>query len=1316
MSFSLFWQVVRLSLTAGWMILVLLALRPLLKKAPRRFSCLLWGLVAIRLALPFSFESRVSMVPQAAAAPQKIAQALNPGQVMWVNPAALAANPLPAAEAAAPAFSPASLIPLAWGLGIAAMLLYAAVSYFRLSRQVRLSAPAGKRVYRCDTISTPFILGIVNPKIFLPSDLDERTAVSVLAHEQAHLRRGDHLWKPLGYVLLSIYWFNPLCWVAYFLFCRDVEQACDEAVIERMDTQQKKDYSAALLACAAPNRIQVCPLAFAEVGVKQRIAGVLNYRKPKFWVVTLAALLCVSLTAGLLTDPVKATKAEDNTQQTLPTGTEISTTVGVPLNVRSEPTLNAPAIAMLETGTQIQILRTQSVDGIIWAYVSADTLTENGWVMAIYLNTAEGEALPTVSADVTHGSPSSTSGDTVTVATKGTVDLYASPTVQGRVIFQLEDSSPVTILRIDSIGQQSWAYVQSVDLDRPGWILVDSLNTESIDLSIYDAAPVATPTVPLPAQLSSSILTEEIPATTKEALTLYVSPSLNARTKGELAQGAPVTVIRIDYLGETAWAFVRSDTQDSPGWTLADALDLGNGVSIPSADDMELLKAIAEKQTAAREEHMQSDAFRRQVAQVMGGTATYTYDTAKNVYSEPSLTNAIVAELEAGTVLHQSEVQFNDEGAWAYITADTLPEGGWILAALAEDETSFANMPQALVEGTPAVVNGPLNVRSEPSRTSPVLATLKAGTAVQILRSENRDGITWAYVSADTLTENGWVMAIYLNTAEGEALPTVSADVTHGSPSSTSGDTVTVATKGTVDLYASPTVQGRVIFQLEDSSPVTILRIDSIGQQSWAYVQSVDLDRPGWIPLDSLDTSNVDLSIYTTPVTYPTMQSDGINITEETSATTKEALTLYSSPSLNARTKGELAQGESVTIIRIDSIGQSVWTYIRSDTLNATGWVLADSFDIDGDTLSIPSAKDMELMRVFAEKERDSNSYRDHIDKLDEIIADYISKNGTSQVLTEGTPAIAKENLNVRQASSVQSKAVGLLHKGDKVTVLRSDLIANVSWSYVQYGTEERTGWVVSEYLTMDDTITQDAPFSLTAALEYFQRYIQAIALDTPDKAEGFLYFATEYSREFFRDNYAPVTGWDITAISQFADDLCCIAWSSPSSTDYAFVGQMDGRLYVFRTVHELPEHWKAGLDVAQYEQENAMYMTEALLECYAVTKRLMDFAQPVQVKITQKDGWKPAETPWELDFADAVCGTDTWHFTQEISDKPPQCTILLTAEDGSTARLWDVDGTVLITHPDGTQEVCIADFQGEATYEGSSLLSTIYQWATNLA
>ena len=958
MSFSLFWQVVRLSLTAGWMILVLLALRPLLKKAPRRFSCLLWGLVAIRLALPFSFESRVSMVPQAAAAPQKIAQTLNPGQMNWVSPAALAADPLPAAEAAAPAFSPASLIPLAWGLGIAAMLLYAAVSYFRLSRQVRLSAPAGKRVYRCDTISTPFILGIVNPKIYLPSDLDERTAVSVLAHEQAHLRRGDHLWKPLGYVLLSIYWFNPLCWVAYFLFCRDVEQACDEAVIERMDTQQKKDYSAALLACAAPNRVQVCPLAFAEVGVKQRIAGVLNYRKPKFWVVALSLVLCITLTAGLLTDPVKATKTEDTTLQTLPTGEEISTTVGVPLNVRSEPTLSSPVIAMLETGTQIQILRTQSVDGIIWAYVSADTLTENGWVVAVYLNTAEGETLPTVSAAATPTSPSPASD--VTVTTKGTVDLYASPTVKSRVVFQLEDGSPVMILRIDSIGQQSWAYVQSVDLDRPGWILVDSLNTDNVDLSIY-TTPVTYPTTPLPKQSNDSLsLTEETPATTKEALTLYVSPSLNARIKGELAQGESVTVIRIDSIGQTTWAFIRSDIQDSPGWTLADALDLGNGVSIPSADDMELLEAIAEKQTAAREEHMQSDAYRRHLIEAMNGyPTTYTYGKAMNLYREPSLDSAIIAELEAGIAVQQSESRITDEGVWVHVSVDTLPEGGWILAALAED----ANMPQAMVEGTPAVVTGPLNVRSEPDLKSSVVAMLETGTQVEILRSETKDETTWAYISFDGANATGWVVAEYLNTSE-------------------------------------------------NSTPATV---------------------------------------------------------------------------------------------------------------------------------SVP--------------------------------------------------------LNVRSAPSVSSSAIAMLETGTQVRILYSENMNGTIWARISCDEPSVIGWVVADYLNTSEN--------------------EIVPTDSGS--------------------------------TQFPDDE------------------------------------------AEYN---------------AVVKSLLAFANPSQVQVLSTLGWEPAADRQPLSFEDAVCSTDTWHFVDSAVDSPVKCMIVLNTKDGSTARIWDVDGSIHIAHPDGTTEVCMSGFQGD------ELLNMVYDWA----
>ena len=347
------------------------------------------------------------------------------------------------------------------------------------------------------------------------------------------------------------------------------------------------------------------------------------------------------------------------------------------------------------------------------------------------------------------------------------MDLYASPTVQGRVVFQLEDGSPVMILRIDSIGQQFWAYVQSVDLDRPGWIPLDSLDTSNVDLSIY-TTPVTYPTTPLPMQSDGISITEETSATTKEALTLYVSPSLNARTKGELAQGESVTIIRIDSIGQTTWAFIRSDIRDIVGWTLADSLDMGSDVSIPSADDMELLKIIAEKEEAFREEYMKSDAYRRQMSQMLGGTATYTYARTMNVYREPSLDSAIMAELEAGIAVQQSEFRITDEGVWLHVSADTLPEGGWILAALAED----ANMPQAMVEGTPAVVSVPLNVRSAPSVSSSAIAMLETGTQVQILYSENMNGTIWARISCDEPSVIGWVVADYLNTSENEIVPT----------------------------------------------------------------------------------------------------------------------------------------------------------------------------------------------------------------------------------------------------------------------------------------------------------------------------------------------------------------------------------------------------------------------------------------------------------------------------------------------------------------------------------------------------------------
>ena len=195
-----------------------------------------------------------------------------------------------------------------WLIGLAAMLLYALVSYLRLRRRVSASIPLRENIYVCDEVPSPFILGIVRPRIYLPSALDEAQRGSVLSHERAHLARHDHWWKPLGFALLAVYWFNPLLWLAYTLLCRDIELACDERVLRGMDAGQVKAYSSALLACSVPRRmIAACPLAFGEVGVGARVKNALRYKKPAFWVVAASVAVCVVVAACFLTNPERAT-------------------------------------------------------------------------------------------------------------------------------------------------------------------------------------------------------------------------------------------------------------------------------------------------------------------------------------------------------------------------------------------------------------------------------------------------------------------------------------------------------------------------------------------------------------------------------------------------------------------------------------------------------------------------------------------------------------------------------------------------------------------------------------------------------------------------------------------------------------------------------------------------------------------------------------------------------------------------------------------------------------------------------------------------
>lgn len=308
---ELFLKLVNMSITASYLVLAILILRLLLRKAPRWIHVTLWGLVGLRLVFPFSIESVLSLIPSVEPLPQEFLYAATP-QIQtgipyvnnMLNP--LIAQSLTPAEltSANPTQIWSFIFSQVWLLGVVILGLYALISYLVIRAKVRPSIRVGGKLYLCDTIDTPFILGIRKPRIYLPSELDQATADHVVAHENAHLKRRDHWWKPLGFLLLTVYWFNPVIWLAYVLLCRDIETACDEKVIRDMDPAYKKAYSEALLRCSVPRRlIAACPLAFGEVGVKDRIKSVLNYKRPAFWVIVVAVILCIVVAVCFLTDP-----------------------------------------------------------------------------------------------------------------------------------------------------------------------------------------------------------------------------------------------------------------------------------------------------------------------------------------------------------------------------------------------------------------------------------------------------------------------------------------------------------------------------------------------------------------------------------------------------------------------------------------------------------------------------------------------------------------------------------------------------------------------------------------------------------------------------------------------------------------------------------------------------------------------------------------------------------------------------------------------------------------------------------------------------
>ena len=318
---EIFLRLLNVSINAGWLVLAVIVLRLIFKKAPRWIFCLLWALVGIRLLLPFSIKSVFSLIPSAETVPQEIFFETEPKINSGIAQLNNAVNPVissslaPApGDSANPVQVYGYIAGVLWAVGLAAMLIYALVSWIMLRRKVRTATRLRENIFQSEAVGSPFVLGIFCPRIYLPYDISEEDSRYVIEHERAHLRRGDHLIKPLGFLLLSVYWFNPLLWAAYILLCRDIEFACDEKVISGLEEQERRAYSKALLSQSIDRRrISACPLAFGEVGVKERIKSVMNYKKPAFWVMIAALIVCAVTAVCFLTDPagIRLTQLSD---------------------------------------------------------------------------------------------------------------------------------------------------------------------------------------------------------------------------------------------------------------------------------------------------------------------------------------------------------------------------------------------------------------------------------------------------------------------------------------------------------------------------------------------------------------------------------------------------------------------------------------------------------------------------------------------------------------------------------------------------------------------------------------------------------------------------------------------------------------------------------------------------------------------------------------------------------------------------------------------------------------------------------------------
>lgn len=308
---SVFMKIVNMSISASWLVLAVLVIRILLKKAPKWVHVILWGIVGLRMMMPFSVESVFSLIPSS----ETISKAPDAPRPLLDSGISIVDNRVNdylgdhyfegVSKPTGHFLDITNIFAIIWIVGIVLLLSYTIISYIRVRDKVKTAVLLRENIYQSELVVSPFVLRLIKPRIYLPFQMNEEDMTHVIAHEQSHISRKDYLWKPVGFLLLTIHWFNPLMWLGYVLLCRDIELACDEKVIRKFDVEQKADYSQALLSCSVNRRmITACPLAFGETSVKERVSAVLNYRKPAIWLVVFAVIISSIIAVCFLTNPV----------------------------------------------------------------------------------------------------------------------------------------------------------------------------------------------------------------------------------------------------------------------------------------------------------------------------------------------------------------------------------------------------------------------------------------------------------------------------------------------------------------------------------------------------------------------------------------------------------------------------------------------------------------------------------------------------------------------------------------------------------------------------------------------------------------------------------------------------------------------------------------------------------------------------------------------------------------------------------------------------------------------------------------------------